>query len=33
MRALITGATGFVGSRLTRHLVAKGEDVAVIVRP
>jgi nucleoside-diphosphate-sugar epimerase len=32
-RALITGATGFVGSRLAQRLVSKGWDVHVIVRP
>ena len=29
---LITGATGFVGSWITRSLVSKGEDVSIIVR-
>ena len=33
MRALVTGATGFIGSHLTRRLVAKGVDVHVFVRP
>ncbi len=33
MRALVTGATGFIGSHLTRRLVAKGVDVHVLVRP
>jgi nucleoside-diphosphate-sugar epimerase len=32
-RALITGATGFVGSRLVHRLVREGCDVHVIVRP
>ncbi len=33
MRALVTGATGFIGSHLTRHLVSKGVEVHVFVRP
>jgi nucleoside-diphosphate-sugar epimerase len=33
MRALITGASGFLGSHLTARLVADGHDVHVIVRP
>ncbi len=33
MRALVTGATGFIGSHLTRHLVSKGVEVHVLVRP
>lgn len=33
MRALVTGATGFIGSHLTRALVAKGVEVHVFVRP
>ncbi|WPL10441.1 NAD-dependent epimerase/dehydratase family protein [Thiorhodovibrio litoralis] len=32
-RALITGATGFVGSHLVKHLLTKGWDVCVIARP
>jgi len=32
-RALITGATGFVGGALVRRLVEEGWDVHVIVRP
>jgi nucleoside-diphosphate-sugar epimerase len=33
MRCLITGASGHVGSHLTRRLVAAGAEVAVLVRP
>ncbi len=33
LRALVTGATGFIGSHLTRHLVAKGVEVHVLIRP
>jgi nucleoside-diphosphate-sugar epimerase len=32
-RALITGATGYIGSNLTRHLLAEGWVVDVVVRP
>ena len=32
MRALITGATGFVGNRLSRELLRRGFDVRVLVR-
>ncbi|WP_047986110.1 NAD-dependent epimerase/dehydratase family protein [Ornithinibacillus californiensis] len=32
-RALITGATGFVGSHLTKQLVQEGWDVSIITRP
>jgi nucleoside-diphosphate-sugar epimerase len=31
-RFLITGATGFVGANIVRGLIARGEDVSVIVR-
>jgi nucleoside-diphosphate-sugar epimerase len=31
-RVLVTGATGFIGSRLTRGLIADGVDVAVVAR-
>lgn len=33
MRALVTGATGFLGSRVARRLTEVGADVRVIVRP
>jgi UDP-glucose 4-epimerase len=33
MRALVTGATGFLGSHLTRKLVDSGHQVAVVRRP
>lgn len=33
MTALVTGATGFVGAAITRHLLARGETVRVLVRP
>ncbi|MCA9732869.1 MAG: NAD-dependent epimerase/dehydratase family protein [Deferribacteres bacterium] len=32
MKALVTGANGFTGSYLTKHLLAKGYDVRVLVR-
>jgi nucleoside-diphosphate-sugar epimerase len=33
VRALVTGATGFLGSRVARQLVDSGEDVRVLARP
>jgi dihydroflavonol-4-reductase len=33
VRALVTGATGFVGAHVTRMLVEQGLDVSVLVRP
>ena len=32
-RALVTGATGFIGSRLTQSLIAGGVKVAIVARP
>lgn len=32
-KLLITGATGFIGSNLSRKLLAEGEEVHIIVRP
>lgn len=32
LKALLTGATGFIGSRLTRRLVDAGHSVAILVR-
>ena len=32
MKALVTGATGFIGSAITRQLVADGAEVKVLVR-
>ncbi|HDM90274.1 MAG TPA: NAD-dependent epimerase/dehydratase family protein, partial [candidate division WOR-3 bacterium] len=32
MRALVTGATGFIGSHLVRVLIDRGFDVRVLVR-
>ncbi len=31
-KILITGASGFIGSALTRHLVAQGRDIALLLR-
>lgn len=33
MKALVTGATGFVGSHLVEALLARNDDVSVLVRP
>ena len=33
MKILVTGATGFVGSVVARQLLARGEEVRVLVRP
>ena len=32
-RVLVTGATGFIGSRLTQRLLAEGTEVAIVARP
>lgn len=33
MKALVTGATGFIGSHLVDRLVARGDEVRALVRP
>ncbi len=33
MKVLVTGATGFIGSKLVRDLVELGADVSILVRP
>jgi dolichol-phosphate mannosyltransferase len=33
MRALVTGAGGFVGANLVRHLLARGDEPVAILRP
>ena len=33
MKVLITGATGFLGSHLTRRMIAEGHDVRILCRP
>jgi nucleoside-diphosphate-sugar epimerase len=32
-RVIVTGATGFIGRHLSRHLVASGADVCAVLRP
>ena len=32
MRALVTGATGFVGSHLTQALIRRGDSVRILAR-
>ena len=33
MRVLITGANGFIGSALTRHMFERGDEVRILLRP
>ena len=33
MHAIITGATGFIGVALTKHLIQDGHDVTAVIRP
>ena len=33
MRALVTGASGFIGSHIVKRLVAAGDSVRAFVRP
>jgi len=33
MTTLVTGAAGFLGSHVARQLVARGEEVRVLLRP
>ena len=33
MKVLLTGATGYIGSQLTKRLIAEGHGVAVVIRP
>jgi len=33
MKTLVTGATGFLGSHVARHLAARGDSLRVLVRP
>lgn len=33
MKALVTGATGFIGSHIVDHLLARGDSVRALVRP
>ncbi|MFZ5482561.1 MAG: NAD(P)H-binding protein, partial [Myxococcota bacterium] len=32
MKYLLTGATGFVGANVVRHLLARGDEVRCVVR-